>query len=304
MKRSTYLHGKAAGVFYNATELLAHAILKRRLPKDIAMDKGVRYGEGKHDVMNFIYPKERCEKLPLLLYIHGGGFISGLYNMRNTYCTEYVKNGFVAASIDYDYAPSKVFPYQLKQCFRALDHIFDNAEKYDIDTSKIILGGESAGGFFIFYLAAIACDNSLLDKLGIEFRHKDEFRPRAIVSICGAFDMERLVNSNFPDMKLMVKCFTGLTPDEIRKGGEAERIKLLSPRVTKDFPPVMLIYAKHDALKSESLDVKEKLIKCGVPFREYEGTGIISMHAFPIATICKKGRECFSETLDFVSDFI
>lgn len=302
MKKTTYIGGKIAGAFYNSNELLAHVIIHRRTPKDIEVLRKVKYGDGERETMDIIRPRDKGEKRPLLIYIHGGGWISGNTYMRNTYCTEYVKNGYVCANIDYAYAPSKTFPYQIEQLCRAIDFVFDHADEYGIDTSRIVLAGESAGGYFIFYFASLALNPSLLDKLEIKMRHISEFKPRAIISNCGAIDPVRLCDNKFPGIKLMLKSFCDRTIDEIRSN--TDDIKLMTPQITKDFPATMLITASQDQLRYDSYATREIFEQLGVPYATFEAKGLLSQHAFPLALVEKQGRECFAQTLKFITPYV
>lgn len=299
MKKSTYIRGRMAGCFYNFTELLAQMIIARKPPKYVTVERRVLYGDGPRERLNLIYKKTE-EKRPLFLYIHGGGWISGNVDMRDTYCTEFVKQGFFAANIDYEYAPRQIFPYQIKQCLKALDWIYEHAEEYNIDMSKILLAGESAGVYFLYYLAAIAANPGLADKLGIDFNARDKFKVTAIISNCGAIDIVRLTENKFPDIKTMLKSFTGKTIKELKNGVNNDEIRLMIPQISEKTPPSMIIYARHDKLKSESMVLKEQLDRLAVPNKTFEGTGLISQHAFPIATIEKRGKQCLKETMDFI----
>lgn len=310
MKKSVYLRGTTARYWYNFTELLAMAILKRPIPDDVTLTKRVKYGEGKAQYINFLTPeKKQDEKRPLFLYIHGGGFISGVTDMRNTYISNWAKQGFVCASVSYTYAPEKIFPAQLHEIFSAVDYIFDHASEYGIDTGNIIVAGESAGGYYISYLSACCADKSLYDKLHISFRHRDEFSIKAMVSICGCHNLTRLTDkskpqSKFPDIKMMVASFAGVPYKEIPEFLSTEKGKLFSPAVHKDYPPTFLIWGDKDYLRYEAFDFAQELDALGVPNKLYKADGIIGMHAWAIATIVQKGRDCLDATFDFTLPYL
>lgn len=310
MKKSVYLRGTTARYWYNFTELLAMAILKRPVPDDVTLTKRVKYGEGKAQYINFLIPEKKTdEKRPLFLYIHGGGFISGVTDMRNTYISSWAKQGFVCASVSYTYAPEKIFPEQLHEVFSAVDFIFDNASRYGIDTDNIIVAGESAGGYYISYLSACCADKSLYDKLHINFRHRDDFSIKAMVSICGCHNLTRLTDkskpqSKFPDIKMMVASFAGVPYKEIPQFLSTEKGKLFSPIVHKDYPPTFLIWGDKDYLRYEAFDFAEELNSLGVPNKLYKADGIIGMHAWAIATIVQKGRDCLNTTFDFTLPYL
>ncbi len=310
MKKSVYLRGTTARYWYNFTELLAMAILKRPIPDNVTLTKRVKYGEGKAQYINYFIPhKKQDEKRPLFLYIHGGGFISGVTDMRNTYISNWAKQGFVCASVSYTYAPEKIFPGQLHEVFAAVDYIFNHASEYGIDTDNIIVAGESAGGYYISYLSACCADKSLYDKLGINFRHRDQFSIKAMVSICGCHNLTRLSDttkpqSKFPDIKMMVSSFAGVPYKEMNEFLNSEKGKLFSPPVYKGYPPTFLIWGDKDYLRYEAFDFAEELKALGVPHELYKADGIIGMHAWAIATIVQKGRDCLNAAFDFTLPYL
>ncbi len=300
MKKRTYNAGKMYGAFCDSNELLAKMLISRKPPKTISIKKNIKYGTLAKEKYDLIYQNETNLKMPLMIYVHGGGFISGGTSLRRTYCVEYAKQGFIVANIDYDNAPKKVFPHQLQQCLDFVDHIYDNADRYNIDMSKILVAGESAGGYFLSYLATISKDKSLVGKLGLRFKNNDRFDVTALVSICPAVDIVRLCDSKFAGMKTMIRSFTDLEIKDIKDRKDTDEIKLLSPQIEANFPPTMLISAKLDKLKPEALAIKEIMTDLGIEHKHYDATGMTSLHAFAIAVCLKKGKECLDETLEFV----
>ena len=146
-------------------------------------------------------------------------------------------------------------------------------------------------------------DHTLYDKLGIDFKHRDEFKVSALVSNCGAVDFGRLIDNKFLGIKYMINAFTGFNHKEIRANLDKDEIKILSPEVKEGFPPTMLIYAKNDFLKTESFALQKRFDEIGTPYRMHCAEGILSMHAFPLATIEKRGKACLDDTVDFISQY-
>lgn len=310
MDKKLYVRGMAGQYWYNFTEGLAYTLLYRPTPSDIVYEPKVKYGKEKMQYINMYYQKAlEKKKKPLFIYVHGGGWISGITEMRNNYIMNWAKLGFFTASISYTYAPQKVFPYQLKEIFSAIDYLFDNKDKYNFDTDNIVVAGESAGGYFISYLAAAADDKELLSKLGIEFRHKDEFSIKAMVSHCGGYNVHRLTDSEkpqskFPDIKMMLRTFFGKSKDEIIPWLKSEEGKLASPPVTKGFPPMFISWCSRDYLRYEAFDLMKELDELGVPYEVFKGDGIIGNHAWTIVTVFKKGKECFEKSKEFVLPYL
>ena len=75
MKKTTLVHSYVAKHWYNFTERVALAILFRR-PSGVDLKKDIPYGAKKHEIFDFMRPKNDGKKLPLLIYVHGGVLIS------------------------------------------------------------------------------------------------------------------------------------------------------------------------------------------------------------------------------------
>ena len=143
-------------------------------PSDVKIIKDVKYGSNRNlqgNIQNLaldIYmPADLTpsEKLPLILFVHGGGFVAGDKGSAAFALQKFAEAGFVGVSIDYrvdSSADGSVDPctvdttvtqralYMSVQDTRAaLRFMVANADKYNIDTSRIFLDGNSAGAITV-----------------------------------------------------------------------------------------------------------------------------------------------------------
>lgn len=305
-----YLRGLAGQLFYNSTEVAAYALTYRPIPEDLEYTQKIQYGAEKYQYINTLARKDLADKKkPLFVYIHGGGWISGITEMRNAYVAEWAKKGFFAASVSYTYAPQKVFPSQLKEIFAAIDFILDNADEYNIDPDNVIIGGESAGGYYVAYVASCMTDKTILEKLDINFRHAENFNIRAVVSHCGCYDLKRLTDpekkqSHFPDMKMMTSTFVGMNINDLRERLKNDDSCLYSPQINEKFPPAFITWGDKDMLRYEAFDFAESLRVNNVKYRLFKSDGIIGMHAWSIVPLFEKSRKCLKETFDFALPYV
>ena len=299
-----FLRGIIAQSWYNFTEALVYGLTYRKTPAGIQYHKKIHYGTDKLQYINIYFHKDN-KKYPLMIYIHGGSWVSGITEMRNSYISQWAKAGFNTASISYSYAPQKLFPEQIKEVVTAIDFICDNAEKYNFDISNVLLAGESAGGYFISYVASVLGNRKILDDLGIEFRHADDIKVNALLSISGCFDLRRLSDklkpqSEFPDLKTMITSYTGLQYDQAIKILNSDHGCIYSPQVNSSYPPAFLIWADKDLLRFESFDFSEELQKNNVEYCLYKADGVIGMHAWAIVMLFKKSRICFDSAKKYI----
>ncbi len=299
-----YARGIVSQAWYNFTEALVYGLTYRKTPEGIQYHKHVHYGTEKLQYIN-IYSHKDNKKRPLLIYIHGGSWVSGITEMRNTYIAQWAKEGFNTASISYSYAPQKLFPEQIKEVIAAIDFLCDNAEKYNFDIRNILLAGESAGGYFISYVSSVLGNRKILDDLCIEFRHAEDIKVNALLSISGCYDLRRLSDfskpqSGFPDLKTMITSYTGLPYDQALQLLNSNKGAIYSPQVNSSYPPAFIIWADKDLLRYESFDFSEELRENNVQYCLYKADGAIGMHAWAIVMLFKKSRICFDAAKKYI----
>lgn len=143
---------------------------------DIASDNDVNYanvtdwqGQSQMLDLNVFYPDpaiDTATKRPLIVLLHGGGFVNGNRFGLDETCQEFARRGFVAATITYrlgwdtgtgcngDTVSQMLAVYRAVQDLHAsLRYLSANASVYNIDTNWVFVGGNSAGAFTALFLS-------------------------------------------------------------------------------------------------------------------------------------------------------
>lgn len=294
---------------WNASQRLVSKLLNPPIPENIEVTE-VRYGKEEREVIRCFVRKDlkQCEK-PLLLYIHGGGWLSGETELRDSYVVEFAKSGFFAASVDYTLSPQAVYPTQIKQCFAAIDSLYDISGEQGIDMTNIVIAGESVGGHYITFVTQCAKDHSMYEKLEISFRHKEDFDIKVLVMHSGAVSIENFANADKPQSKvphadIMLQGYFGMNGQELSRWLETEEGKAATPHITENFPPCFMVWAEKDGFRFETLDMIDEMRKLGIAHRTYKGTGLLANHAWSIMMRLRGSKRCFKETLDFVLPYL
>ncbi|MGN0815053.1 MAG: alpha/beta hydrolase fold domain-containing protein [Candidatus Coproplasma sp.] len=94
--------------------------------------------------MNVYVPTTTQEALPLLVTIHGGAFKMGSAEMMSDVYGYFRDKGFVCASLNYTLGEG-TYPQGVIDCMTAVQYLVDHASDYKIDSSRIVVMGESAG---------------------------------------------------------------------------------------------------------------------------------------------------------------
>jgi acetyl esterase len=103
-----------------------------------------------------------AEPAPALVYYHGGGLTVGSVDTHDALCRMFARDGrCVVLSVDYRLAPEHKFPTAVHDAFDALSWLHANAGLYGIDTGRIAVGGDSAGGTLATVCAVLARDAGL-----------------------------------------------------------------------------------------------------------------------------------------------
>ncbi|MDM0110940.1 alpha/beta hydrolase [Variovorax sp. J22R133] len=102
------------------------------------------------------------ERLPLLMYFHGGGFTIGSITTHDTLCRVLSQlAGCAVISTDYRLAPQHKFPTASNDAWDALQHVAGQGDALGLDTTRLAVGGDSAGGTLAAVSAIMARDAGL-----------------------------------------------------------------------------------------------------------------------------------------------
>lgn len=86
-------------------------------------------------------------RLPLLLYLHGGGFVIGSLETHDSLCRQLaLRSGGAVVALDYRLAPEHRFPAAVDDAWAALRWLAGNAAALGLDGTRLAVGGDSAGG--------------------------------------------------------------------------------------------------------------------------------------------------------------
>lgn len=232
------------------------------------------------------------DALPVLIYLHGGGFVFGSRDSHDTPCRYLAREAdCLVISVDYRMAPEFPFPQPVEDCWAAVTWIMENIGALGGSGSRVAIGGDSAGG----NLAAVMC---LLARQsgGPDFAHQLLIYPATDLS--RGFPSHGELSDGYRLTKPLIDWFM----DHYFSGSEQDRQHVqASPLFADDLsglPPALVISAGYDPLKDEGAAYCDKLVAHGVAatHRHYPGMihGFISMGGF-IDTGIDCLRECGAE---------
>lgn len=263
---------------YRPVLMLANAILKkpsRRIFRDKEIDASVvevcGYMNGKIELV-ILKPKNCAEKLPCLLYCHGGGFVMREAFVQYDLLCEYVKRtNCIGIMVRYRLAPRYPYPIPVEDCYAAFEWVTGHAEELNIDINRIGVGGESAGGNIAAVIAQMVRDRKG-EKLLFQMLVYPVTDRRMQTNSMRAFTDTPMWNAelNCKMWKLYLK-------------DEPKHIAYASPmeaEFLEGLPPAYVETAEFDCLRDEGIAYAQRLSVCGVQ-TELNGTKG-TMHGFEI----------------------
>ena len=227
---------------------------------DELFEADVVYGRGGEvDLkMNIGRPKESSASLPCVVLIHGGGWAAGNKNQHNDQVHEFVRKGYVSATVHYRFAPKYVFPAQIEDVKCAIRYLRANADKYGIDKNRIGAVGFSAGAHLSMLLGAMDPED------GFEGEGGNPDEPSKVNAVVAFFGPTDFTTDDWPKQTVpILQTFLGGT-----KADKAEAYRKASPisYVSKGDAPMLLIQGTKDVLVpwTQATSMAEALTKAGV----------------------------------------
>jgi acetyl esterase len=222
-----------------------------------------------------VYRPRTDRPLPTMVYFHGGGWVWASVDTHDRLVREYCTAGEVAAvSVDYALSPEAKFPQALEECAAALRWIAAHGGDWGLDTSRLLLGGDSAGGNLALATALLARDTGGPPLRGI----------LATYPVCDAgFDTPSYREFGGGDYGLsrdrMAFYWSVYVPHA------ADRLHPLAAPLRADLrnlPPVLVQLAELDVLRSEGELLVARLREAGIKVETEIFAGVV--HGFLRAT--------------------
>jgi acetyl esterase len=212
--------------------------------------------------------------LPALVYFHGGGWVWGSVDTHDSAARELAAAGDVATiSVDYALSPEAKFPQALEECAAVVRHVAVAGTQWGVDPSRILLAGDSAGGNLALATALLLRDAGGPKIAGII----------ASYPVCDSrFDTpsyQEFATGHVLTREKMAFYWSVYVPHE------ADRTHPLAAPLRADLtglPPVLVLLAELDVLRSEGEALATKLREAAVPVTMEIVPGVL--HGFLRAT--------------------
>lgn len=207
-----------------------------------------------------LYRLQGKDKLPLLVYLHGGGWVIGSIASCSAFCGAVAKEGVAVLALDYPLAPEHPYPAALDAVCSAYREIVTHPSRFGCDPRRVSIGGDSSGGNLALTAALALQQEGLKPAALLPYYPVTEARVDGTISwrefdtgfgMDGAFmeacNAAYLQGRDWADPLISPMC---ATDDELRK-----------------LPSVHILGADHDVLRDQGKAFANRLKSLGCPVR-------------------------------------
>ena len=187
------------------------------------------------------------EKLPLLIYFHGGGWTFGSINSCSRYCDAMAASGKAKViAVDYRLAPENPFPAGLEDCINSVLYAIENSDSLGIDCRQITLGGDSSGG-------NLAISTALSDTIAGKIKSLILFYPVTKAFADGSESWKKYGAGYGLDSDLMT-AFNDAYARNANPKDSRISVGLSDENVMDKLPETLLIAAGRDILRDQGVE--------------------------------------------------
>lgn len=257
---------------------------------------GVRGPHGTIPIRCYHPSNAKDEKLPALIYLHGGGFIVGSLDQFETAMRRFCEIARIQVyAVDYKLAPEYQWPVQIDEGEFVVRWLFANADNRNVDSNRIALGGDSAGGN-----QTCVITQKLRDEGGPSLKLQLPLYPEAKMPFDTPAGVEN-VSGGYVDTAGVLLFVWALVPQGVDY--TQPYITPLNAENFADLPPAILVTCGFDMLRDVGHAYAQKLAAAGndIDYLHYPDLphGIIqmTMHSNACLTATEEIAQLLGERL-------
>lgn len=233
---------------------------------------------------------------PVLVYLHGGGWICGSPATHRKLAHRFAEAGYLTISVDYRLAPEHPFPAPFDDCEFAVRWAAREAARWGGDPSRLAIGGDSAGGNLSAAVAAALRDDPDAPNLRAALLLYGVFDFAAMAgAVDGMAENAELAEAGAKLVELMVGSYLGSTRSQEL---------LADPRVSpihaaSKLPPSHVMVGSADGLSSQAVALVGALERAGVEHEHVVHEGM--PHGFAQMEFFPQARQSIDRMLEFLA---
>jgi acetyl esterase/lipase len=244
---------KANAQLGDTSEFLAHVVNQYRVTPNVTY----HVASSHENKLDLYVPRSASGPTPVLMYLHGGGWVRGSKEANVLRILPYLEMGWAVVNVGYRLGPVARAPAAVEDGLCALRWVIQNADEYNLDSSRIVTTGNSAGGHLALTTGMIPASAGL-DR---ECPGSEELRVAAIINWYGITEVGDLLEG--PNIRGYAVEWMGSLENRFEI---AERVSPMK-YVRAGLPPTLTIHGDADPTVpyQQAVALHKKLDEVGVP---------------------------------------
>ena len=236
--------------------------LARHVPSNVSSRRDLAYGPGEDERFDLHRPAQTDVALPTIVWIHGGGYVSGSKEAVANYLRILASHGFTVVGIGYSIGPGHAYPKPVVQANAALGYLSTHASALGIDPRALVLAGDSAGAQIAAQVAMLTTDPRYATEIGIA-PTLDRAQVRGTILGSGVFDFTRFRYDGPGALftNTFLRAYSGrrhfLDDERFMRGS-------ITPNLSAAFPPSFVTSGNADPLEGQAHRLVERLAERGI----------------------------------------
>lgn len=267
-----------------------------KIPDDVIRYTDIQYDtkDSKWNLLDVYRPKDIDGNLPVILSVHGGGWVYGDKDVYQWYCMDLARRGFAVVNYSYRLAPEYKWPASLEDTCKVSEWIIHNKDEYGFDVDHVFGVGDSAGAHLLSLYSAFLTNPDVNAPCTLP----KDFTFQAIALNCGVYLMKPDVLGD------TTKLMQDLLPNEGTKD-EYYNISTIN-FITETFPSCFVMTCPGDFLNKAPDDLIPVLKDKSVAFiyRMYGNRKNPLKHVFQCDLSLEEAKLCNDEECNFFKEFI
>lgn len=294
---------------FNKGAVKANNALAKHVPAGISEILARQYDQKDKDAFLDVYFPSAItntdRQLPVIVWIHGGGWVSGRKEDIANYCRILAARGYTAVSVDYSIAPEKKYPTPLKQINAALAYLAANAKRLHIDESHFVLCGDSGGAHIAAQTGNIIRNRDYARLLSISPGITSS-QLSGLILYCGPYDGETInLSGNYGSfLKSILWAYLG--EKDFTKAPLFNTFSVIN-YVDSNFPPSFISVGNGDPLRVQSEALARKLAALNVKVDTLFFAPLYSPslpHEYQFNLDTEAGKKALERSVQFLQNLI
>lgn len=269
-----------------------------KAPSGIRIVKEIQYSNRAHNnTLNIYYPERKQDEYPIIVNVHGGGYVYSNKETYEAYCMTLASHGFAVVSFDYDLAPHQKYPTPIVQLNECMHWLKRHHSSHQMDIMQLFMIGDSAGAQIMTQYVTMLTSDTYRKIFQFDL---PSINVLGIAINCGFFNAIDIANAKKKSLtRFMVR---GLMEDYVGKDFHVKQKEInCESYINEHFPAVFVASSVNDLLVGKAPEILHNLRRHNIKtiYREYGQGDFFAQHNFQMDIRRPNAKQCTLDEMNF-----